>query len=205
MSILNLHERLVGLMDHELAKALSHPLRVQLLEIFMRKTTSPSRISKKLEPDLSMVSYHVNVLKDAGLLEEVRVEQVRGANEHFYRASPAAYAQHIRRKELPKAVRPLATASTMQIVIDEGAAAVEKGTIDAHDSSKLDCIHAELDATGCEEVSTAIEAAADKVRVAQKRSAKRLAKERAAGAPATIILASFESAIKGGGGTNATQ
>ena len=155
MSDLHLYERLVDLMDHELAKALSHPLRVQLLEIFTREITSPSRIARKLNSDLSTISYHVNVLKDAGLLEGVRVKQVRGADEHFYRAS--------------------------------------------RDASQLNCISAELDAKGCEEVSAVVDAAVGKVRVAQERSAKRLAKKNTAGVPATIIMASFESAIKSRG------
>lgn len=139
-------------MDHVFARALSHPLRVQLLEIFTKETTSSSRIAKKLEPGLSTISYHVNVLKDAGLLEEVRTEQVRGADEHFYRAS--------------------------------------------EDASQLNCIHAELDAKGCEEVSAVIDNAVSEVRVARERSAKRLAKEKAGNVPVTIIVASFESAVK---------
>jgi DNA-binding transcriptional ArsR family regulator len=147
--------------DSQLAKALSHPLRISILEVLEQEMASPTELSKKLKCGLSKMGYHVKVLRDTGLIQQVRTVPRRGAMERFYRAS--------------------------------------------HDGRQLNCIHAELDAKGCEEVSTAVDAAVSKVRVAQERSARRLAKEKAEGVPATIIVASFESGIKSGDGANADR
>lgn len=139
-------------MDSQLVKALSHSLRIAILEILEQEMASPTELSKKLGCGLSKTGYHVKVLRDAGLIQQVRTVPRRGAMEHFYRASG--------------------------------------------DARQLRCIRAELDAEGCEEVSAVVNAAVSSVRVARERSAKRLAEKNAKGVPATIIMASFESAIK---------
>jgi DNA-binding transcriptional ArsR family regulator len=49
---------------------------------------SPKKIADTFEGvSLQLISYHVRILRDAGLLELSRTEPRRGALEHFYRAS----------------------------------------------------------------------------------------------------------------------
>jgi DNA-binding transcriptional ArsR family regulator len=87
------------------ARALAHPLRLLLATEYALAVTSPSKIARTLEMPLNLVSYHTRVLADAGLLELVRVQPRRGAQEHYYRthrdpgrrlgpASAAGAAQH---------------------------------------------------------------------------------------------------------------
>jgi DNA-binding transcriptional ArsR family regulator len=79
-----------------LARAHTHPLRVSILETLGLdggRTLSPKDLSLELQSPLSTVNYHVTELAKAGLLELVGQRQVRGAVEHFYRATetrPAA-------------------------------------------------------------------------------------------------------------------
>jgi DNA-binding transcriptional ArsR family regulator len=71
-----------------LARATAHPLRVSVLEILGiegGRTLSPSELSQELQIPLSNTNYHVTELAKAGLIELVRMRQVRGATEHFYR------------------------------------------------------------------------------------------------------------------------
>ncbi len=186
-------------MDHNLAKALSHPVRIEILDRLSRETASPIQLSRALDRDLSKVCYHIKVLRDAGLIHQVKTEPVRGATEHFYRSTSVANAHVLRRKEIPRAVRGHVAVPTMQAIIEEGVAAIETGTIDAHEESQLVCIAATLDQKGCREVSAAIDQALKKVIAAQERSAKRLAKADKSGIPATFIVANFESARTGRG------
>jgi len=77
-------------MDQRLAKALIHPLRALALSILSEEATSPNRIAKKLDANVSNVAYHVKVLKELGFIELVETRQRRGAIEHFYRATEPA-------------------------------------------------------------------------------------------------------------------
>lgn len=74
-----------------LARSNTHPLRVSILEVLSlddgARTLSPKELSQELQAPLSTVNYHVTELRRSGLLEIVGEEQVRGAIEHFYRAS----------------------------------------------------------------------------------------------------------------------
>lgn len=73
--------------EKAIAIALSHPLRVQILEKLAGNTNggmSPSAMADALEAPLGNVSYHVRKLADAGVLKLVNSVPRRGAIEHFY-------------------------------------------------------------------------------------------------------------------------
>ena len=72
--------------DSRLAKALAHPLRVQLLAALNEGVASPNELAKRLDEPLTNVSYHVRMLHDLGTIELVETEPRRGALEHYYRA-----------------------------------------------------------------------------------------------------------------------
>lgn len=68
------------------AKALTHPLRRQLLIEFRLGTRSPTSLAEQLDAPLGNVSYHVKTLLSLKMVELVKTEPRRGAVEHFYRA-----------------------------------------------------------------------------------------------------------------------
>src|SRR5690349_20329496 len=78
-------------LQQRLMKALSHPLRVQVLDLLNSREWSPRELEAELGEGLSQVSYHVKVLKDFELIEMTRTEPRRGAVEHFYRAIERAF------------------------------------------------------------------------------------------------------------------
>jgi DNA-binding transcriptional ArsR family regulator len=73
--------------NERLARALSHPLRVQILEILSERIASPHDLSKELGVELTHVAYHTRTLDRCGCLELVDTAQRRGATEHFYRTA----------------------------------------------------------------------------------------------------------------------
>jgi DNA-binding transcriptional ArsR family regulator len=78
------------IIDQRLVRAVSHPLRVEILEAFADgEEMSPTQIAKQLDRRLGNVSYHVNVLRDCEVIELVRTQPRRGALEHFFRPAPA--------------------------------------------------------------------------------------------------------------------
>jgi DNA-binding transcriptional ArsR family regulator len=73
--------------DQRLARALSHPLRVRILEILSERVASPNDLATELGVDLGHIAYHTRTLDRCGCLELVDTAQRRGATEHFYRAA----------------------------------------------------------------------------------------------------------------------
>ena len=79
-----------GVIDQRLVRAVSHPLRVEVLETIVAEgEISPTQIVAKVKGDLGKVSYHVSVLKDCEIIELAGTRQRRGALEHFFRPAPS--------------------------------------------------------------------------------------------------------------------
>jgi DNA-binding transcriptional ArsR family regulator len=69
----------------EIAKALSHPLRIAILRTARdRRKVSPSEYARETGEPLGNVSYHVTMLAQAGVLKVVDTAKRRGALEHYY-------------------------------------------------------------------------------------------------------------------------
>src|SRR6476646_3485976 len=181
-------------MDPELAKALSHPIRIQILERLTSQTLSPKEMAEDFGEDIRFVAYHCRVLRNAELIEKVETKPRRGAAQHFYRAKPVSYADVFKRKSLPKSIRRHMAAPTMQAIIDEGVAALEDGTIDEHEESQLSCFQVVLDSKGCKEASPAVDGVLKDVLSAHERSAKRLARTGDEGVVMTFFVGGFASA-----------
>ena len=77
--------------DERLAKALSHRLRVQILQRLDEDgEASPKELAQALGEPVGNISYHVRILRDLDCVELVRTEPRRGALAHFYRATVRA-------------------------------------------------------------------------------------------------------------------
>lgn len=67
--------------------ALAVDLRRRLLREFDSGVHIPKDLAEKLGTPLPNVSYHVKILREAGLIELARTEPRRGALAHFYKRS----------------------------------------------------------------------------------------------------------------------
>jgi DNA-binding transcriptional ArsR family regulator len=79
-----------------LYKATSHRIRRHILLVMKAedgKPLAPADYERRFrsgdKKKLSLVSYHFDVLKDAGLIELAHTESIRGSVKHLYRLSPA--------------------------------------------------------------------------------------------------------------------
>jgi DNA-binding transcriptional ArsR family regulator len=69
----------------EVAKALSHPLRIAILRTIRdRRKLSPSEYAREFGEPLGNVSYHMVALKQARVLKVTDTAKRRGALEHYY-------------------------------------------------------------------------------------------------------------------------
>src|SRR3954464_6605804 len=73
--------------DPRFVKAMSHPLRVRILAMLRERKSSPRELAELLGATLGTTAYHVRTLERLGLIELVDERPVRGAIEHYYRAT----------------------------------------------------------------------------------------------------------------------
>jgi predicted transcriptional regulator len=80
-------------LQRRLIKAMTNPLRYQLLTRLNDREWSPNELSEELAEGLSQVSYHIKVLRDFGLIEMTKTRPAWGsrallsssrANDHLY-------------------------------------------------------------------------------------------------------------------------
>ena len=152
--------------DKNLVAALSHPLRIRILDVLLQRVASPREIAEDLGAKVGDVSYHVTKLRNLGAIELVRTEPRRGTLKHFYRAVTRNYIDDEHMKHIPLAVRRELFGSVLNDVIvrlREAAAGTGFDRPDAHVSSTpLD-----LDVQGHEEVVALLTATMDRAMVIQ--------------------------------------
>ena len=73
----------------EHARAIEDPARAKIMEILYNNSFSAEQISNELKKTgykkaLTTVRHHLEILKDSGLVEIVRIEESRGAITKFY-------------------------------------------------------------------------------------------------------------------------
>lgn len=66
---------------------MAHPMRGRILAALDGRELSPVELARELGASLGVVSYHVRVLADAGVVELARTSARRGAIQHHYRLS----------------------------------------------------------------------------------------------------------------------
>jgi DNA-binding transcriptional ArsR family regulator len=184
--------REAGLVDHRLAKALSHPLRARILAILNDRVASPNEIAGMLEERLPNVSYHARALVDLECIELVRTAQRRGAVEHYYRAVKRPFFSDRDWKRLPRSGRQAIADVGLQLVWEDVSAAIEADTFEARPDRHLTHRPLLLDEQGWGELRDLLNGAlADAERVA-KRSAGRMARSNEEGIPTRLVLMHFE-------------
>jgi len=83
-------ERRHGRADQELVRALSHPVRLEILQALQGRIASPVELSREIEQRPAVVSYHANTLVSCGCLELIHSRGRRGTIENFFAVAPRA-------------------------------------------------------------------------------------------------------------------
>lgn len=177
--------------DHELVRALSHPIRVNILEALQGRVASPSELAKEMDESLGVVSYHTNTLVECGCLELVNTKPRRGALEHFFGVTPRSFIGHQDWRRAPASLRGGITSAAFQTFIDKASEAIEAGTIDSRDDTTLNWMPMTVDAEGWREVAEVMEETLKQLVDIHSRSSKRLDGEE--GMPIVVGLAAFEA------------
>jgi len=134
--------------DGNMAKAMAHPLRVQILAVLNKRVMSASGFAKTYDEKLQNVSYHFRILKEYGLIEEVDSRPVRGSTEHFYRAVKRVLFDGKAWDDLPPSVKAQVSGRILSDFLEAVAAAMDGETFDSSDERMAVWLQRRLDEQG---------------------------------------------------------
>lgn len=159
--------------DPRLAKALAHPLRLEILRHLGDRTASPSEIAAEIGAPLTNVSYHVRKLRSLGLIKLVRKTPKRGVVEHYYAAKPRKTVTDREWAATPGIVKDAMAAAGVESMFRSAAEAADGGGFsrdEAHFSRHL----MTLDERGWKEVAAVMLRALEGIEKIDKETKERL-------------------------------
>jgi len=157
-------------------KAMSHPLRASILRILADRTASPAEMARELEEELSNVSYHTKQLVEFECAELVSTRPVRGALEHFYRATERHMIDTEEWEELDPLVAEGILCEIMQRMLDDFVASAKVQLIGGDKDFHLTRTPLVFDAEGLQEALEVHEKARLEILEIEARSAARMVK-----------------------------
>jgi DNA-binding transcriptional ArsR family regulator len=114
-----------------LMRAAANPVRVQAFSIIAERVASPKEIAQQLGiRDVSQVNYHVEILRNLGLIELVGTKKNRGATEHFYRSVQRPLVSEEEWREFSSEERENFTTLAVQLVLMDIARSIQAGILD---------------------------------------------------------------------------
>lgn len=155
-------------------KAMSHPLRASILRILAERTASPAEMARELEEELSNVSYHTKQLVEFECAELVSTRPVRGALEHFYRATERHLIDTEEWEELDPVLAEDILCEITQKILDDFIASARAQVIGADKDFHLTRTPMVLDEEGLQEALEAHERARLEIQEIETRSAARM-------------------------------
>jgi DNA-binding transcriptional ArsR family regulator len=157
-------------------KAMGHPVRAAVLRILTERTSSPAEMARELDEELSNVSYHTKQLVEFECAELVSTRPVRGALEHFYRATERHLVDTDEWDDLDPVMAEDLVCEFMQMILDDFVASARAQLIGGDKDFHLTRTLMVLDEEGLQEALEAHERARLEVVEIQNRSAERMVK-----------------------------
>ena len=173
-------------------RALSHPLRATILRILAERTASPAEMARELEEELSNVSYHTKQLVEFECAELVSTRPVRGALEHFYRATERRLIDTEEWEELDPVIAEDLVCEFMQKILDDFVVSARAGIVGSDNNFQLNRTPLVLDRQGLQEVQEAHERIRQEILEIQSRSAGRLVESGESGISVSSAQACFQ-------------
>lgn len=189
--------------DPRLAKALAHPLRVEILRHLGDRTASPSEIAAEIGAPLTNVSYHIRKLRTLGLIKLVKKTPKRGVIEHYYSARPRTTVTEEAWREIPDIVKeamvtPAAGRAAEEMLRSAASGGFNRST--SHFARQTN----KLDERGWDDANKLLLKFYDDLAEAEKEAIARIDSGESEELPATLLVGFFETrevAAAGGAGT----
>jgi DNA-binding transcriptional ArsR family regulator len=180
-------------LDQQMVRALSHPLRVEILRQLEDGPSSPVRLSERIKEPLGNVSYHFKVLLNFGCIELVSTITRRGAVEHIYGLKPNGTMGARTWKAVPPALRTRYAGTALADFTTRAVEALDAGTPETREGSGVTWLPLNVDEQGWEELQGVLGKVEKRFRGVADKSAERMASPRD-GIPVIVAVAAFEIA-----------
>jgi DNA-binding transcriptional ArsR family regulator len=179
--------------EGNIAKALRHPLRVEILALLDKRVASPSEMALELNQPLGNLSYHVRELVRFQCIELVSTKPVRGATEHFYRAIRRPYFHDGDWVKLPQGARQGISSSVIQMIGRDAGNSLDDGVFDRRTDRHLSRTPLILDEIGWQAMTSMLNGMVERGLELEAEAAVRLANSPGATIRARLILMGFEA------------
>jgi DNA-binding transcriptional ArsR family regulator len=182
-----------SLIDRNLVSALSHPVRLHILDALNETTASPSDLAREVGADVNYVAYHVKELEKIGYLELVKTEPRRGAVEHYYRARQRYLIDDREWERLPMAVKDGFSVDIFQSIVSDVREAVEAGTFNVRPERHISRTRLLVDERGWEQANAVLLEAMERIFEIQAECEKRLERSDGEPIPMAVSMLGFET------------
>jgi DNA-binding transcriptional ArsR family regulator len=164
-------------METTLASIVAHPTRARAFTILNERTASPVEIAQEIGKDVGHVGYHVRKLLQLDLVELVDERPVRGAVEHFYRATVRSYVSTEELADQSIEEREVYTRHILQLHVADIARSLDAHTFDERPNRALVRTPLVVDADGFQELSELHDEMYERTLEIQAKSAERMVGE----------------------------
>ncbi len=175
-------------------KAMSHPLRAAILNILGDRTASPAEMARELNEELSNVSYHVKQLVEFECAELVKTRPVRGALEHFYRATERHLIDTDEWENIDPVMAEDILCETQQKMLDDFVASMRANLIGSDNNLHLTRTPMVLDAEGLQEALEVHERTRQELLEIESRAASRMVETEEQGITISSTQGCFKTA-----------
>ncbi|HEX3042405.1 MAG TPA: helix-turn-helix domain-containing protein [Solirubrobacterales bacterium] len=179
--------------DDELARAVGHPTRAQILAEANERVMSPSQFAKRHQLDVSQVAYHFRQLEKYDCLELVAEVPARGSTEHFYKATRRTLFDGKAWDNLPETIKNKISGRTVTDLLEAISEAMLEETFDEHSDRALAWDKVLLDEQGWKEIVAAFREAIFKTLKAASEAELRVADSGEQGMLASWAFLFFKS------------
>jgi DNA-binding transcriptional ArsR family regulator len=156
-----------------LGYALGHRIRVQVLTILNEGTYTPDQIAQIIGEPLNKVSHHIRELLDAGSIEIAKVQKVRNADQHYYRAVEMPFFSDEEAKAMTPHQRKVTAGLTLQCMVAEAMSAFWAGKLHEDPRVWLAWRWFNVDEQGRQDIADAQQQSWDRMREIEAESTNR--------------------------------
>lgn len=179
--------------DQQLVRALSHPLRVEILRQLEEGPSGPKRLADRMGEKLGNVSYHMKELLKCDCVELVETHPRRGALEHIYGLKPNGVMGSRTWKAVPPALRSRYAGTALANFTARAVEALDAGTAETREGSGVTWLPLNVDEQGWNELRDVLGNVEKRFRGVADKSAGRLGRPMD-GIPVIVAVAAFEVA-----------
>ncbi|HEU4634891.1 MAG TPA: ArsR family transcriptional regulator [Edaphobacter sp.] len=176
--------------SRHLVRALTHPLRIRILQALVRGAAGVEQLAVLTGEPLGQVDYHLRILRDCRWVDVVETRSAAGAGKSTYRARPEA-AEGLKHWELVPLLLREEIAEAFLNGLSSDVVGALQAKIQRREGPAVIRMEIVVDQTGWQELSDLFGDQEGPIRGVAARSAERL--RTAKGTALEVLLAAFES------------